>query len=172
MCKENNIIKQMKRNSELVCVLTPPSDPASASPLSASLSETHSVLGMTRRCRWDTRRWMKNEKIGTIKNSEKLLFKEATCSVAALYLLRVWASSLVTTPSVTARPHLWGVHPEGARGRDTQYHKHTVLTAEWDIVWGINAEDCELSLQSAIDYKFTFLHFRRPKSQQTHFIAY
>lgn len=62
--------------------------------------------------------------------------RERTCGATALYLLRMWASSLVTTPSVTARPHFLGVHPAGgweAHSITPQCSLVSNPRAEWDI---------------------------------------
>lgn len=61
--------------------------------------------------------WMKKKKV--IKGRGAVLIMHTAFVRTARYLLRMWASSLVTTLSVTARPQCWGVQPGGGR-----QHRH------------------------------------------------
>ena len=73
---------------------------------------------------------------GTVNGKTKRQRHPAIC----VYLLRTWASSLVTTLSVTARPHVSGVHP--GRDMSKRWFKKTT-SCTFHCIWRLWAPERE-----------------------------
>lgn len=149
MCgkKISNVTQEMKSESackcsaaQLISLCTHPSLwPSQRQPsLSQPVCQRQTVFvnDWAMPLRQETRMEREKKKKSESWRERSRLLSRATCGATALYLLRMWASSLVTTPSVTARPHFWGVHPAGGREAHSITPQCSLVSdprAEWDV---------------------------------------